>query len=152
MAAGFLSKHFEDVNVGDAFVSRGRTVTEADIVNWCALTGDWHVLHSDAHYAAGSRFGQRIAPGILVYALAAGLGVPADTTTVIANCGADDLRFLAPTVIGDTLHLEARVREKKLRSSGGDGIVVIAWNMINQHGVTVMTSNLRILLSCARVS
>lgn len=126
MGAPFLARYFEEINVGDTYVSRGRTITETDIVNWCALTADWHVLHSDAHYAATSRFGRRIAPGILVYAIAAGLGIPADTKTIVANCGGDNLRFTAPTGIGDTLHLEAVVREKRPRSSGRDGIVVIA--------------------------
>jgi 3-hydroxybutyryl-CoA dehydratase len=143
----FLYKHFDEVAVGERFVSRGRTITEADIVNWCAMTGDWHVLHTDAHYAAQQRFGQRIAPGLLVYAIGAGLGVPADTHAVIANYGVDRLRFTAPTMIGDTVHLEAQVLGKQVKREGRDGVVTISWSMRNQNDVTVLASELKILLA-----
>ena len=114
----FLDKYFDEIGVGERFRSRGRTITETDIVQWCALTGDWYVLHTDAHYAAGTRFGQRIAPGLLVVAYAAGLGVPSDAPAVVANYGSNSLRFVAPTFIGDTLHLESEVLEKTVKRDG----------------------------------
>jgi 3-hydroxybutyryl-CoA dehydratase len=144
----FLVKHFDEIEVGEQFTSRGRTVTESDIVQWCALTGDWYVLHTDAHYAAGTRFGQRIAPGLLVLAYAAGLGIPPDAPAIVANYGTDALRFTAPTFIGDTLHLRARVQEKAVKREGRDGLVKLAWNMHNQNGVMVMASDLQILMGC----
>ena len=148
MAGNFLDRHFDEIAVGDRFVSRGRTITETDIVSWCALTGDWYVLHSDAHYAARTRFGQRLAPGLMILAFAAGLGVPADAPAIVANCGTDQLRFVAPTVIGDTLHLESAVKAKMPRREGRDGVVTLAWNMVNQNGALVMASDLQILMSC----
>lgn len=144
----FLHKHFDEIQVGERFRTRGRTITESDIVQWCALTGDWNVLHTDAHSAARSRFGQRIAPGLLVQAYAAGLGVPADAPAIIANYGTDALRFTAPTFIGDTLHLEAEVRSKREKRAGRDGVVLMGWNMFNQNGVMVMASDLQILVAC----
>jgi 3-hydroxybutyryl-CoA dehydratase len=147
MAADFLYKGFEDITLGEKFVSRGRTITEADIVNWCALTGDWHVLHSDAHFAARSRFGQRIAPGLLVYAIGAGLGVPPDSQAIIANYGVDRLRFTAPALIGDTIHLEAEVRSKAVKREGREGLVTMSWEVRNQNDSAVLVSELKILLA-----
>jgi 3-hydroxybutyryl-CoA dehydratase len=143
----FLSKYFDEIEIGETLCTRGRTITETDIVNWCALTGDWYVLHTDAHYAASTRFRQRIAPGFLVHAIAAGLGVPPDAAGIIANYGVDRIRFTTPTFIGDTLHLEAEVLERQVKRDGENGVVRMSWNMINQNGVTVMTSDLRILMS-----
>lgn len=144
----FLDKYFDEIAIGERFRSRGRTITEADIVQWCALTGDWYVLHTDAHYAAGTRFGQRIAPGLMVVAYAAGLGVPSDAPAVVANYGSDAIRFVAPTVIGDTLHLESEVLGKTVKEEGKAGVVKLGWNMCNQNGTLVMTSDLQILMNC----
>lgn len=144
----FLLGYYEDIEVGARFRSRGRTITEADLVQWCALTGDWYVLHTDAHYAAGTRFGERIAPGLLVLAYAAGLGIPPDAPAIVANYGTDALRFTAPTFIGDTLHLRAEVLEKTTREGGRDGLLRLQWNMHNQDGVLVMASDLQVLMAC----
>ncbi len=146
----FLSRHFDEIEVGDAFVSRGRTITETDIVAWCAFSGDWYRLHSDAHHAAGTRFGQRIAHGLLVHAVTTGLGVPPDAPAIIANYGTDQLRFVAPTFIGDTIHLEARVLSKTAKHEGRDGVLRLQWNAVNQNGTTVMVSDMQILMAYAR--
>jgi 3-hydroxybutyryl-CoA dehydratase len=143
----FLNKPFDRIEVGEAFRSRGRTITESDVVQWCSLTGDWYVLHTDAHYAAQTRFGQRIVPGLLVLAYAAGLGIPPDAPSIVANYGTDQLRFTAPTFIGDTLHLETSVLDKQTKHEGRDGVVRLAWNMVNQNGVMVMKSDLQILMT-----
>ena len=139
-------RYFDDIHPGDRLVSRGRTITETDIVNWCALTGDWHVLHTDAEHAAQSMFGQRIAPGILIFAIAAGLGVPPDSPRILANYGTDRLRFLAPTFIGDTLHLEAEVQQCDDGKDDRSGVLTLSWNMVNQNGRTVMASDLKVLM------
>src|SRR5882724_2623167 len=147
MGRNLLDKHFDEIELGERLLTRGRTITEADIVDWCALTGDWYVLHSDARYAATSRFGQRIAPGLLVLAFAAGLGIPPDAPAIIANYCSDHMRFTAPVFIGDTLHLEAEVREKTVKRAGRDGVVRLRWDMVNQNGVTAMVSDLQILMA-----
>jgi 3-hydroxybutyryl-CoA dehydratase len=147
--ANFLERPVDGLAVGTRLRTRGRTITEADIVNWCSMTGDWQVLHTDAVYAQASRFGQRIAPGLMVLAFAAGLGIPPSSETIIANYGTDSLRFVAPTFIGDTLHLEAEVREITPRRPGIDAVVRCAWNMINQNGKPVMVSDLLILMAYA---
>ncbi|MGB3287974.1 MAG: MaoC/PaaZ C-terminal domain-containing protein [Burkholderiaceae bacterium] len=144
----FLDQYFDAIEIGDSFNSRGRTVTEADIVQWCALTGDWYVLHTNAHYAAGTRFGQRIAPGLLVQAYAAGIGVPSDAPAIIANYGTDRLRFVQPVFIGDTIHLRAKVLEKIVKRENRDGVLRIEWNVHNQDGTLVMASDLQVLMAC----
>lgn len=145
----FLEKHFDELEVGERFVSRGRTITEADIVAWASLSGDWYVLHTDAHHAARSRFGQRVAHGLLVHAVTTGLGVPPDAPAIIANYGTDNLRFVAPTFIGDTIHLESEVLAKTVKREGRDGVVKLQWNAVNQNGTTVMVSDLQILMAYA---
>ncbi|MFM1990922.1 MAG: hypothetical protein RJA99_3879 [Pseudomonadota bacterium] len=147
--ANLLERPVDEITVGARFRTRGRTITETDLVNWCALTGDWQVVHTDAVYAEGSRFGQRIAPGLMVLAYAAGLGIPADSPTIVANYGTDRLRFVAPTYIGDTLHLEAEVLSIEPRRPGIDAVVKLAWNMVNQNGRPVMLSDLMILMTYA---
>jgi 3-hydroxybutyryl-CoA dehydratase len=144
----FLVRYYDEIALGARFVSRGRTITEADVVQWCALTGDWYVLHSDAHYAARTRFGQRVAPGLLVLSYAAGFGIPPDAPGIVANYGADALRFTAPTFIGDTIHLESEVLEKTDKRAARDGVLRLAWNVFNQNGVMVLKSDLQILMSC----
>ena len=86
---------FEELEAGQAFSTRGRTVTEADVVGFAALTGDWHPQHTDAEWAAGSRFGERIAHGLLVLSYAAGL-VPLDPERVVALRRVGDAVFKQP--------------------------------------------------------
>lgn len=146
MDTSLLYRWYEDLAVGDLQRTRGRTVTEGDIVNWCSLTGDWFVLHSDKEFAAGSMFGQRIAPGMMILAFSGGLGVPPDTTTIVANYGSDRVRYPNPTFIGDTVHLEMEVVKKEDRDAS-TGIVDLRWDMVNQNGVTVCASVLRVLMA-----
>ncbi|VVE20884.1 MaoC/PaaZ C-terminal domain-containing protein [Pandoraea terrigena] len=144
----FLDKYFDEIEVGERFVTRGRTITETDIVQWCALTGDWYVLHTNAHYAQSTRFGQRIAPGLLVHAVAAGLGVPPDAPAIVANYGTDALRFVAPTFIGDTIRLESEVIGRADKRPGKDGVLKLGWNVFNQNNELLLKTDIQILMSC----
>jgi len=142
---GLVDTYFDDLQLGATESTRGRTVTEADIVNWCALTGDWFVLHSDKVYAEKSMFGQRLAPGLMVLAFSGGLGVPPEAEAIIANYGTDRVRYPRPTFIGDTLHLEVEVVELRERDAD-TGVATFRWDMVNQDGHTVMGSLLKVLL------
>ena len=75
-----LYRTYDELEVGQAQRTRGRTITETDIVNWCALTGDWFYPHIDRVAAERSMFGQRVAPGIMVFALGTGLAIVAPRT------------------------------------------------------------------------
>lgn len=144
-----LFRTYDELQVGDRQRTRGRTITEADVVSWCALTGDWFYLHTDAVAAERSMFGQRVAPGIMVFAMATGLGVPADSTAILANYGTDRLRYTKPTWIGDTVSLDIEVLEKADRDAAA-GLVTYRWDVRNQHDVVVCSSQLKILTARER--
>lgn len=105
-----LTRYFEDYAVGDTGTTRGRTITEADIVAFAGVSGDFQPLHTDAAYAATQRYGQRIAHGMLVLSVATGL-IDIDAPYAEAFLGIDGLRFRAPTFIGDTIHVAHEVTE-----------------------------------------
>ena len=141
-----LYKGYGDIAIGERQATRGRTITEVDITNWCALTGDWFYLHTDAHAAQASMFQRVVAPGIMVFAMATGLGVPADSTAILANYGSDSIRYPHPTFVGDTIHLEAEVVAKE--DKGQDrGVVALRWQVLNQETTLVCTSVLKVLVA-----
>ena len=130
-------QYFEDIRVGDAYVSPGRTVTEADIVLFAGLSGDYNVLHTDAELMKTSIFGERIAHGLLGLSIQAGLltrGMRPYAT--IAFMGLD-WKFKAPIKIGDTIRVRARVARKKETSKPDRGIVTLSRQVLNQRGEVV---------------
>jgi acyl dehydratase len=110
--------------------SRARTITEADVVAFSALTGDWHPQHSDAVWAAESAFGERIAHGMLVVSFAIGL-VDFDPERVVALRRIRDVVFKRPVRLGDTIHVEGTEAERR---EVDDGMSLVTWNwrIVNQ--------------------
>lgn len=143
--SGMVDSFFDDLAIGMEELTRARTITEADVVNWCALTGDWFVMHSDAEFAARSPFGQRIVPGVQVYAYTGGLGVPPVAQAIVANYGAERIRYPRPTFIGDTIRCQIRVAELRVRNDS-TGVATFDWNAVSQRDELVMTSQLKVLL------
>lgn len=127
--------YFEEYQVGDFVVTPGRTITEADIVNFASLSGDWNAIHVDAEYAKEGMFGERIAHGLLGLSIASGLSVQMGfiTGTVIAFMGLD-WKFRAAIKIGDTIHVRAEIAETKPVPRLGGGIVVFNVEVLNQRG------------------
>jgi 3-hydroxybutyryl-CoA dehydratase len=127
--------YFEEFNVGDVATTQGRTITEADIVNFASLSGDWNTIHVDAEYAKQTMFGERIAHGMLGLSIATGLAVQLGfiNETVIAFMGVD-WKFRAPVKIGDTIHVRAEVAETKLAARLGGGLVTFNVEVLNQNG------------------
>jgi 3-hydroxybutyryl-CoA dehydratase len=121
------SAPFEALSEGLAFVSRGRTITETDVVQFAALTGDFHPLHTDAVFAAQGPFGARVAHGMLVISYAIGL-VPLDPGRVLALRRITDVVFKRPVHLGTTLHVEGTVSSLKAVSPEA-GIVSFAWRV-----------------------
>ncbi|WP_347490260.1 MaoC/PaaZ C-terminal domain-containing protein [Desulfoscipio sp. XC116] len=107
-----FEKYFDELNIGERWNSRGRTITEADLVLFSAFSGDWYPLHTDKEWAAQTSFGQRIAHGMLVLSVAMGLldMVPGP---IVAFYGIERVRFISPTYIGDTLYAEVEVTGKE---------------------------------------
>jgi len=134
------------MEVGQSSVSRSRTITEADIVQFAMFTGDWHPIHTDVVYAAANPlYGQRIAHGALVLSVALGL-VEFWPPAMQAFYGLDKLRFLSPTVIGDTLRVETEVVDVSPRADKS-GIVSFHFAVKNQRDVDVCVANFKALVA-----
>ena len=134
-----FSKDFDALSEGERFVTRGRTIGEADITSFATLSGDTHPQHTDAEWAASSRFGERIAHGLLVLSYAAGL-MPFDPERIVALRRVGDAVFKQPVRIGDTIHVEGEVVEKT-DIDPGHGLVATRWRVLNQHGKLVARMN-----------
>ena len=134
------SKYGDDFNVGDLYTTASITVTEAHLVNWAGLTMDFYPLHMDKEYAAKTQFGERLAHGPLIFAMAVGLvsmaGFGGDAA--IAWLGVDNMRMTAPVKIGDTITVEVEVMEKKETKSPERGVQMWRYTVKNQHGESVM--------------
>jgi 3-hydroxybutyryl-CoA dehydratase len=131
-----FGKDFDSLEVGERFRTEGRMIGEEDILGFARLTGDSHPQHVDAEWAAQSRFGERIAHGLLVLSCAAGL-VPFDPDRVVALRRVGDAVFKAPVRIGDTVHVEGSVAG--LRELDPEhGLVECRWKVVNQDGKTVL--------------
>ncbi|MGH3504877.1 MAG: MaoC/PaaZ C-terminal domain-containing protein [Nocardioidaceae bacterium] len=140
-----ITEYLDRIRVGDRHVSRARTITETDLVTFAMFTGDWHPIHTDVDYAAAdTRFGQRIAHGALVLSVGLGL-VELRPAAMKAFYGIDDLRFVAPTRIGDTLHVETEVLAVDPRSAD-DGVVTSRFVVRNQEGADVVVATLKCLV------
>lgn len=128
---------FEDYTVGERMTSPARTITEADVVNFAMITGDWHPIHSDAEYAKQSPFGQRIAHGMLTMSLGGSLCMwmgpnVFSPKSFIAFLAMDEIRMTAPTFIGDTIHWEGEVVGLEPKSKGR-GVITYACQVKNQR-------------------
>jgi 3-hydroxybutyryl-CoA dehydratase len=124
------SDPFGALEVGASFISRGRTITEADVVAFGALTWDSHPQHMDAQWSATSPFGERVAHGMLVVSYAVGL-VPFDPDRVLALRGLDNVVFKRPVKLGDTIRVKGAVIA--LRPIGEEaGLVQWRWSVVNQ--------------------
>ena len=130
-----LALDFDDLSTGDSFVTRGRTVTEADVVSFACLTGDMHPQHTDAAWASSSLFGERIAHGMLVVSFAFGL-LPLDPDRVVALRGVRDAVFKRPVAFGDTIHAVGRV-DKLAPLDAFTGLVTVRLEVVNQRTLTV---------------
>ena len=135
--------YLEDFKVGEKAVSPGRTVTEADIVMFASLSGDWNELHTNAEFTKNNVFGQRIAHGLLTMSIASGLALRTEATTpveILAFLGMDKVRFTAPVFIGDTIRVESEVIEARpSKSMHGAGILRFKNTIKNQRDEDVAT-------------
>jgi acyl dehydratase len=142
-----MGKYFDDFEVGEEATTAGRTITEADIVNFAGITGDWNEIHTNKELAERSMFGQRIAHGALIFSISTGLSVRLGQTadTVLAFYGLDRLRFVKPTFIGDTIRVRQKVEGKSERDAQS-GIVTMLNEVINQREEVVVSYVAKVLL------
>jgi len=132
--------YYEAFQLGQQILTPGRTLTEADIINFAGLSGDYNQMHVDAVYSAGTFFGQRVAHGLLVLSVVSGLAVQTGILdgTVLAFREINNWKFSKPVFIGDTIHAQMEVSEKKPLSRLGAGSVQIDVIVINQNDDIVM--------------
>ncbi|MEW9612736.1 MaoC/PaaZ C-terminal domain-containing protein [Shinella sp. S4-D37] len=145
------SYRYEDLSVGLAFRSPGRTITDADLVGFAGLTGDFSELHTSDVYAEASQFGRRVAHGMLGLAYAHGL-MWARTgelrETAIAFLGINDWRFVGPVFVGDTIFVNYRLAElRDSRSRPHQAIATFDVEVVNQHGAVVQRGQKALLVS-----
>jgi acyl dehydratase len=142
---------FEDLHVGMAFRSPGRTITDADLVAFAGLTGDYSELHTSDVYAKNSQFGRRVAHGMLGLAYAHGL-MWARTgelrETAVAFLGISDWRFLQPIFVGDTIFVNYRISElRDSRSKPTQAIAVFDVAVVDQDDRTLQRGSKALLVS-----
>jgi acyl dehydratase len=140
---------FEDFSVGQTFTSQGRTITETDVVLFAGWSWDTNPPHTDAEAMKESRFGERIAHGMLGLSVAMGLasrlGIFEDSS--IALLGVDGWRFHAPIRIGDTVHLTVEITGARLTSAGDAGILSRRFTLANQDGVVVQSGDIGLMVA-----
>lgn len=129
--------------VGTTIRSRGRTVGETDVTTFSALTGDWHPQHADAEWAAQSRFGERIAHGLLVLSIASGL-LAWDPDQVVALRAIREVVFKRPVRLGDTVHAAAEVVSVQPLDDQV-GLVALGLHVRNQSGATAVRARFELL-------
>jgi len=129
--------------IGAERTTRARTITESDLVCFSALTGDWHPQHSDADWAATSRFGERIAHGMLVISYAIG-SAGFDPKRVVALRGLDSVRLKRPVRIGETIRAGLRV-EELTPADEEHALVALALRVRNQTDQLVARARLEVL-------
>lgn len=134
-------RYFEDFTVGEELATPARTVTSTDIVNFACISGDFNEIHTNFEYCKSTPFGEPIAHGPLIYAIAAGLWHAAGVNdgTILALLGVDEWRLTGPVKHGDTIHMVARVAEKKETSKPDRGVVVFDRRIVKQDGSVVQT-------------
>lgn len=131
---------FDAIQMGEEWRSHGRTLTEADLAQACMTSGDWHPIHADATYAAGTPAGQRVFQGTYGIHVAVGMATPfpaAMGPEVIGALGLSEWRYLAPLVVGDTVHVEVEITGKRITSNGRRGVVERRIRLVRQDGVVV---------------
>jgi acyl dehydratase len=138
-----IDQTFDELEVGQVFRSGGRTITETDVVNYCALTGNWIAIHSNTYYASKTRFGRRLVQGALTYSILTGLiqfGLG-----IQANYGIDKMRFLAPVGIDDTIYAVCEVIGKKEKDAKY-GVITFLMKAVNQDGVVCQQGEWSLLM------
>ena len=130
-------RFFDDIEVGEEYESPGRTVTEADIVLFAGVSGDFNVVHTDAELMKTSSFGERIAHGLLVLSMQAGLLARAMRPYATITSAALRWKFKGPIKIGDTIRVRAKVIAKKDGPEPDRGLVTLARTILNQRDEVV---------------
>jgi acyl dehydratase len=139
--------YFEEFQIGTEVVTQARTITEADIVNFAGVSGDYNTIHTDAEYAKSTPFGERVAHGLLGLSIASGLGMQLGFLdgTVIAFTGLE-WKFKNPIKIGDTIHMVGKVKQTKAMKAMGGGFIILDTRVLNQRNEIVQQGEWTLLM------
>ena len=140
------SLYFDDFYVGQKFISKARTLTEADIVNFAGLSWDHNQLHTDDEYAGRTQYGKRIAHGLLGVVAHAGLTYQLTEDSILALLELN-WKFHLPIYIGDTIHVEQMVKKLRESSTGDRGILTLEKEVKNQKQEVVQTGTTTVLVA-----
>ncbi len=140
---------FDDIPVGRCWRSPSRTITEADVINFANITGDFNPLHVDYKYAAESHYRRPIAHGLLGMSWVAGLGSHAPNVKTIAFTGVRDWQFTRPLFFGDTVHVRTTCVDKSLAGRKA-GRVVWHRQLINDAGHVVQEGYFETLVALSQ--
>ena len=140
--------YFEEFFPGQKIMTPGRTITEADIVIFAGLSGDFTQIHTNAEFSKNTPFGQRIAHGLLGVSIVSGLAAQTSVMegTVIAFREIKNWKFIKNILIGDTIHAELEVRSTKELRRVGAGAVDIEINVKNQDAEVLMRGSWTVLM------
>lgn len=144
-----LPLYLEDLKTGQSFVSPGRTITEADVMSFAAWTNDNNQVHTDAEFAKGTRYGQRIVHGMLGASLCLGLIARTGVFegSAVALLGIDQWRFSAPIFIGDTVTCTVDILSTRPTSKGDFGIVERQVTLRNQRSEVVQSGRMDLMVA-----
>lgn len=141
---------FEEFAVGQVFETGGRTVTDADVVLFAGISGDFTRLHLDEEYAKASMFKGRVAQGMLAVSIATGLLVQLGTLEGTAMGLLEfTCRFVAPVRLNDTVRVRQTVTEVRQTSKPDRGIVTFSLELLNQRGENAFTGSEKIMVRCS---
>ena len=142
-----MGMYFSEFQDGAVFETRRRTITEADVVAFAGISGDFNPLHTDEVFAASTPFGRRVAHGMLSVSVATGLanqlGIFEGTTIGLLNISTD---FKAPVFFGDSILLRLTVAALQPSSKGGRGVVKFRAELVNQKGEAVTDGSWSVML------
>jgi acyl dehydratase len=134
-----MARFYEDLEVGEEHESPARTITEADIVNFSAISGDWSPVHTDEEYCKQTPYKTRIAHGLLGLAAVEGLKqrIPAFAEVRYMASLYWNYKFTGPILIGDTIRIRVKIASKRETKKPDRGIVVEYVTMLNQRDEVV---------------
>jgi 3-hydroxybutyryl-CoA dehydratase len=135
----FTENHlfFDDIAVGQEWRSLGRTVTQADIVNFAGISGDFNPIHMDHEFAKTTPFQQPIAHGLLIFSIASGLGLHNPAMRTLAFMSIRDWQFKDPVYVGDTIYVNTKVLQIEPGARGRRGVVTWQKQLVKQTGRVV---------------
>ncbi len=142
------SLFYEDLEVGRVYSTSSRTVTETDLMTFTMLSADWNPIHSDEEFAKGGFYGKRVVQGLYGLSILTGLMDRAGWfhESAIAMLGIDGWRFESPIFVGDTLHGEMEIIDKRLTKKGDRGIVERRFTLLNQNAQLIQRGAIGLMI------